>query len=116
MINELQIINDPATGEDCVDALRVVDLAVGLNHNVLDHGYINLVDFMPRLIPADIRTADGAIAEAARSSYQKGTKRVRGDAGLVDYLIRKLHTSPIEMIELKFAVRAPLFVARQWVR
>lgn len=116
MISEFQIINDPATGEDCVDALRVVEASVGLNHNVLDHGYINLVDFMPRLVPVDSKTADSAIATAARASYQKGTTKVRGDAGLVDYLIRKLHTSPVEMVELKFAVRAPLFVARQWVR
>lgn len=73
----------------------------------LDHGFVELVDFMGD---------DSTIAKAARVSYQKGTKSVREDAGLVDYLVRNEHTSPIEMVEFVFDIKMPIFVARQWIR
>lgn len=82
----------------------------------LDHGFVKLVDCMPRLIPDDEESADHAIAEAARCSYQRGTKTIADDKTLIRYLMRHKHTSPLEMIEFKFHCKMPIFVARQWVR
>lgn len=79
------------------------------------HGFIALLDVMPRLAPEG-RTADYAIVQAARVSYGEGTKHVREDRGLIRYLMRHRHTSPFEMVELKFHCRLPIFVARQWIR
>lgn len=75
--------------------------------NCLDHGFIRLVDYMGD---------DSAIVQAARVSYGKGTKSYREDRGLIRYLMRQGHTSPFEMVEFKFDVRLPIFVARQWIR
>ncbi|WP_022798413.1 FAD-dependent thymidylate synthase [Thermus islandicus] len=74
---------------------------------VLDKGFVRLVDQMGD---------DRAIVQAARVSYGEGTKTVREDRALIDYLMRHRHTSPFEMVEFKFHVKAPLFVARQWFR
>jgi thymidylate synthase (FAD) len=74
---------------------------------VLDQGFVRLVDVMGD---------DAAIVQAARVSYGEGTKTVREDAALIDYLMRHRHTSPFEMVEFKFHVRAPIFVVRQWFR
>ena len=82
---------------------------------VLDHGFVALVDVMPRLIPEG-KTADSAIVQAARVSYGEGTKKVNEDRGLVRYLLRHRHTTPFEMVEFKFHVAMPIFVARQWIR
>lgn len=82
---------------------------------VLDHGFIALVDVMPRLIPAG-HTADQAIVQAARVSYGQGTKQVNEDHGLIRYLLRHRHTTPFEMVEFKFHVCMPIFIARQWIR
>lgn len=83
----------------------------------LDHGFIRLVDIMPRVSEDDeITTGDFAIVQAARVSYGKGTKSVREDRGLIRYLMRNWHTSPLEQVELKFHCKMPIFVARQWVR
>ncbi len=82
---------------------------------VLDHGFIALLDVMPRLVPEG-QTADQAIVQAARVSYGQGTKRVSEDRGLLRYLLRHRHTTPFEMVEFKFHVRLPIFVARQWIR
>lgn len=79
------------------------------------HGFVALVDVMPRLVPAG-QTADSAIVQAARVSYGAGTKRVQEDRGLVRYLLRHRHTTPFEMVEFKFHVAMPIFVARQWIR
>lgn len=73
----------------------------------LDHGFVYLVDYMGN---------DEAIVQAARVSYGKGTKKVSEDRGLVRYLRRHLHTTPSEMVEVKFHVKLPIFVARQWIR
>lgn len=88
---------------------------------VLDHGFIALVDAMPRLVPApespdEPPTADSAIVQAARVSYGAGTKKVSEDRGLIRYLLRHRHTTPFEMVEFKFHVAMPIFVARQWIR
>ena len=74
---------------------------------VLDHGFIRVVDYMGD---------DSAIVQAARVSYGAGTKRARGDTGLIRYLMRHRHTTPFEMCEVKFHVKLPIFVARQWIR
>jgi thymidylate synthase (FAD) len=74
---------------------------------VLDKGFVKLVDWLG---------SDASIANAARVSYGKGTKSVREDAALVDYLIRHHHTSPIEMVEFVFHIKLPLFVMGQLVR
>ena len=73
----------------------------------LDHGFVRVVDYMGD---------DGAVVQAARVSYGRGTKRVREDRGLIRYLMRHRHTTPFEMCEIKYHVKLPIFVARQWIR
>ena len=82
---------------------------------VHDHGMVALVDAMPRLVPQG-QTADAAIVQAARVSYGAGTKKLNEDRGLIRYLMRHWHSTPFEMVELKFHCVMPIFVARQWVR
>lgn len=74
---------------------------------VLDHGFIRVIDYMGD---------DSAIVQAARVSYGRGTKKVQEDAGLIRYLMRHRHSTPFEMCEIKFHVKLPIFVARQWIR
>ena len=74
---------------------------------VLDHGFVALVDYMG---------SDAAIERAARVSYGAGTRQVSQTRGLVRYLQRHAHTTPSEMVELKFHCAMPMFVARQWIR
>lgn len=74
---------------------------------VLDHGFVRVIDYMGD---------DAAVVQAARVSYGTGTKRIREDAGLINYLMRHRHTSPFEMCELKLHAKMPIFVAREWVR
>ena len=74
---------------------------------VLDHGHVRVIDYMGN---------DNAVVQAARVSYGEGTKSVREDAALIDYLMRHDHTSPFEMCEIKFHVRVPMDCWRQWVR
>ena len=73
----------------------------------LDKGFVRLVDYMGD---------DEAIVQAARVSYGKGTKTINEDRSLIRYLMRHKHTSPFEMVEFKFHVKLPIFVARQWIR
>jgi thymidylate synthase (FAD) len=75
--------------------------------SVLDHGFIRVIDYMGD---------DSAIVQAARVSYGKGTKKLREDEGLIRYLMRHRHTTPFEMCEIKFHIKLPIFVARQWIR
>jgi thymidylate synthase (FAD) len=82
---------------------------------VLDHGFVALVDCMPRLVPEG-KTGDFAVVQAARVSYGQGTKQVTEDRGLVRYLMRHRHSTPFEMVEFKFHIAMPIFVARQWIR
>ena len=74
---------------------------------VLDHGFVRVIDYMGD---------DAAIVQAARVSYGKGTKQVNQDKGLIHYLMRHWHSTPFEMCEIKFHVKLPIFVARQWIR
>jgi thymidylate synthase (FAD) len=74
---------------------------------VLDHGFLRVIDYMGD---------DAAIVQAARVSYGRGTRRVQDDAGLIDYLMRHRHSTPFEMCEIKYHVKLPIFVARQWIR
>ena len=74
---------------------------------VLDHGFVRIVDYMGD---------DGAVVQAARVSYGRGTRQVREDRGLIRYLMRHRHTTPFEMCEIKVHVKLPIFVARQWIR
>lgn len=100
----------------------MVDLLAGNEEtpqkiDVLDNGYVELWDMMPRVIPDDEGlTADFAVVQAARASYQKGTKTLSDDRNLIRYLMRHRHTTPFEMIEFKFAVQLPIFAARQMIR
>src|SRR3954447_23636498 len=82
---------------------------------VHDHGLVALVDVMPRFAPAG-KTADYAIVQAARVSYGEGTKQINEDRGLIRYLMRHRHTTPLEMVEMKFHHVMPIFIARQWIR
>ena len=93
----------------------VMSGASRIEFKVLDHGFIALVDAMPRLVPEG-QTADSAIVQAARVSYGAGTKQVNEDRGLIRYLLRHRHTTPFEMVEFKFHVCMPIFIARQWIR
>ena len=74
---------------------------------ILDHGFIRVVDYMGN---------DSSIVQAARVSYGKGTKKVNTDAGLIKYLMRHWHSTPFEMCEIKYHVKLPIFIARQWIR
>ena len=56
------------------------------------------------------------VVQAARVSYGRGTRRVSEDQGLINYLMRHRHTTPFEMCEIKYHVKLPIFVARQWIR
>lgn len=74
---------------------------------VLDHGFVRVMDYMGD---------DSSIVQAARVSYGKGTKKVTEDRGLIHYLLRHSHTTPFEMCEIKFHIKLPIFVAREWIR
>ena len=74
------------------------------------HGFVRLVDHMPR------EDLDTSIVQAARVSYADGTKSSRSDRGLIRYLLRHWHTTPFEMVEFKFHIKMPIFVARQHMR
>jgi thymidylate synthase (FAD) len=73
---------------------------------------VRLVDSMPR----GVNEGDAAIVQAARVSYGAGTKSVSEDRALIRYLMRHWHTTPFEMVEFKFHIRCPIFIARQWLR
>ncbi len=74
---------------------------------VLDHGFIRVIDYMGD---------DSSIVQSARVSYGKGTKKVSTDEGLIKYLMRHRHSTPFEMCEIKYHVKLPIFIARQWIR
>ena len=83
------------------------DAILDQEFQVLDHGFLRLVDYMG---------GDSRIVAAARVSYGHGTRTVRDDRALIHYLMRNLHTSPFEQVNLTFHAKLPIFVARQWVR
>src|ERR1041385_6400493 len=74
---------------------------------VLDHGFVRVIDYMGD---------DAAIVQAARVSYGRGTRQISEDRGLIHYLMRHRHSTPFEMYEIKYHVKLPIFVARQWIR
>lgn len=87
--------------------VAAVENLIGIKFPVLDHGYVTCRDYMG---------SDESIANAARTSYQKGTKTVKDDANLIRYLIEHHHNTPVEQCEIQFEVKLPIFVARQWIR
>jgi thymidylate synthase (FAD) len=110
-LQSIQVERKPFEGEVC-------DVMGGSGRwevKVHDHGLVALLDVMPRFAPAG-KTADFAIVQAARVSYGAGTKQVNEDRGLIRYLLRHRHTTPLEMVEFKFHHVMPIFVARQWIR
>ena len=74
---------------------------------VLDHGFVRVIDYMGD---------DTSIVQSARVSYGKGTKKVSTDSGLIKYLMRHRHSTPFEMCEIKYHIKLPIFIARQWIR
>lgn len=74
---------------------------------VLDHGFVRVVDYMGD---------DSSVVQAARVSYGAGTKKINADKALINYLLAHHHTTPFEMCEIKFHIKLPIFVARQWIR
>lgn len=88
-------------------AVPEADSILDEEFKVHEKGFIRLVDYLG---------GDSRIVQSARVSYGEGTKTVREDAGLIDYLLRNDHTSPFEQVVLTFHVKMPIFVARQWVR
>lgn len=78
-----------------------------MTKKVLDHGYVKMIASLGD---------DDFIAQAARVSYQQGTTTTRANVELIDYLMRHQHTSPFEMVEFVFEIKAPIFIARQWFR
>src|SRR3954449_9501818 len=85
------------------EAEELLDQALPVPSN----GFVRMVDYMG---------SDQSIVQAARVSYGDGTKSVREDRGLIRYLLRHDHTTPFEMVVLKFHIKAPIFVVRQWLR
>jgi thymidylate synthase (FAD) len=105
---------------------------------VLDHGYIELLDHMGSdidIVNAARTSFDAASVYHAWSctlavphgtgmecdcahTHDHDGKRslTRQDAGLINFLMRERHGTPFEMVEFKFAVKAPIFVFREWHR
>jgi flavin-dependent thymidylate synthase len=110
-LSEDQTIAIPAAPEIAAKTFRatVPALEARLHQAVplLDHGFIRVIDYMGD---------DHAIVQAARVSYGRGTRKVSEDAGLIRYLMRYRHSTPFEMCEIKFHVKLPIFIARQWIR
>ena len=84
-----------------------LDDILGVPINVLDDGFIRVVDYMG---------SDSSIVQAARVSYGAGTKKIHEDRGLIRYLMRHWHSTPFEMCEIKLHVRVPMDSWRQWIR
>ncbi len=106
---QAQEIKDQQLQENKTKRVTVPDLEAILYEAipVLDHGFIRVVDYMGD---------DSSVVQAARVSYGKGTKKVSTDAGLIKYLMRHWHSTPFEMCEIKYHVKLPIFIARQWIR
>lgn len=103
-IRELRENEIPPIPSNVAEAERLRRLEFG----VLDAGYVRFVDLMGD---------DGAIVEAARISRAATDRLGEEEAGVfLDALARRGHWSPFEMVELKFRVRAPIYVLRQWLR
>jgi len=103
------IVSDSAGMRELLNrpTVTALDSVLGIPLRVLDDGFVRLIDYMGD---------DSAVVQAARVSYGSGTKRVQDDRGLIRYLMRHSHTTPFEMCEIKFHVRVPMDVWRQWIR
>jgi thymidylate synthase (FAD) len=95
-------------------AIRLVNKIV----NIEKHGFVKIVDCMPRVIPKECKAlkCDYAIVQAARVSFNQGIKSTEKDIKLIDFLMKNKHTSPFEMVKFKFHIKCPIFIARQWLR
>jgi thymidylate synthase (FAD) len=104
-----EVLVRPAEQDQMIQRTSVpaIDEILGQPFKVLDDGFVRVVDYMGN---------DDAIVQAARVSYGVGTKRVREDRALIRYLLRHSHTTPFEMCDIKFHVRVPMDIWRQWVR
>ena len=104
-----QEIKDQQSQENKTKRVTVAELENILYEaiTILDHGFIRVIDYMGD---------DTSIVQAARVSYGKGTKKVSTDSGLIKYLMRHWHSTPFEMCEIKYHVKLPIFIARQWIR
>ena len=104
-----QEIKEQQSHQNTTKRVTVADLEKILYEAIpiLDHGFIRVVDYMGD---------DSSIVQAARVSYGKGTKKVSTDEGLIRYLLRHWHSTPFEMCEIKYHVKLPIFIARQWIR
>ena len=104
-----QEIKDQQSQENITKRVTVSELEKILYEaiSILDHGFIRVIDYMGD---------DTSIVQAARVSYGKGTKKVSTDSGLIKYLMRHWHSTPFEMCEIKYHVKLPIFIARQWIR
>jgi len=99
---------EPIVGSNSArPTVAALDEMLGVALRVLDDGFVRLIDYMGD---------DSAVVQSARVSYGAGTKRVQDDRGLIRYLMRQSHTTPFEMCEVKFHVRVPMDVWRQWIR
>jgi thymidylate synthase (FAD) len=93
-----------ATGRVISEGLENV---LNQEFKVLNKGFVRVVDYMGN---------DSSIVQAARVSYGKGTKTTQDDVALIRYLLKHKHTTPFEMCEIKLHIKAPIFIARQWLR
>ena len=106
---QLAEINNQQSQNNSTKRVTVPDLEEILYEAIpaLDHGFVRVVDYMGD---------DTSIVQSARVSYGKGTKQVSTDAGLIKYLMRHWHSTPFEMCEIKYHIKLPIFIARQWIR
>lgn len=99
--------NEPIYYQTKRPTVAALEAILGDAIPVLDCGFIRIIDYMGD---------DSAVVQAARVSYGKGTTKVNADKALIAYLMRHNHTTPFEMCEIKLHIKAPIFVARQWMR
>jgi len=88
-------------------SVPALDVILGKSFPVLDKGFVRVVDYMG---------GDASIVQAARVSYGAGTKKVHEDRGLIRYLMRHRHSTPLEMCSIKLHVKVPMDAWRQWIR
>ena len=95
-------------------AIRLVNKIISIEK----HGFVKIVDCMPRVIPKECKAlkCDYAIVQAARVSFNQGNKGTEKDIKLIDFLMKNKHTSPFEMVKFKFHIKCPIFIQRQWIR
>lgn len=98
---------ESTTGEQDANPQQFDNSGIYEIRQCLDQGFLRLVTHMGN---------DNDIVQAARVSFGDGTKTVHEDRGLIRYLMNHQHTTPFEMVEFKFHVKLPIFVARQWIR